>query len=153
MLKRLCLILLIFFLFFSLHSMTHLMAPIEKVIEHSTRVPETPSVKTNQIFHGTASWYGKPFHGRLTANGERYDMYRFSAAHKTLKLGTYLEVTNLMNGKKVIVKVNDRGPYIHGRSLDLSYAAAKELGFVERGLIRYEARILKSRPEQFAQLP
>lgn len=110
---------------------------------HAT--PQYPQTffKTSKNFSGLASWYGIPFHGRLTANGERYNMYDLTAAHKTLKLGTYLEITNLYNNKKIIVKVNDRGPYIRGRSLDLSYGAAKELGFVNRGLIKYKARILK----------
>ena len=76
---------------------------------------------------GMASWYGKDFHGRKTANGEIYDMYKLTAAHKTLPLGVYARVTNLENGKEIKVKVNDRGPFIRGRFLDLSYGAAKEL--------------------------
>jgi rare lipoprotein A (peptidoglycan hydrolase) len=85
-------------------------------------------IYTKQTFRGESSWYGKPFHGRQTASGERYDMYGMTAAHKTLPFGTLVQVTNLENNKKVIVRVNDRGPFIRRRVLDLSYAAAKKLG-------------------------
>lgn len=78
--------------------------------------------------HGVASWYGEPFHGRQTANGERYDMHRLSAAHKTMPLPSYARVTNRRNGRSVIVRVNDRGPFIGDRVIDLSQAAAKRLG-------------------------
>jgi len=118
-----------------------------------TKIVFFPSyVKTANHLVGTASWYGRPFHGRLTANGERYNMFRLSAAHKSLPLGSYLEVRNLENGKSIIVKVNDRGPYIGGRILDLSYAAAKKLGFVHRGLARIEARVLKKAETRLAQI-
>lgn len=82
---------------------------------------------------GIASWYGAKFHGRLTANGEDYDMYALSAAHKTLPLPTVVRVTNLDNGAKVQVRVNDRGPFHDDRLIDLSFAAAKALGFESRG--------------------
>lgn len=82
----------------------------------------------------TASWYGQDFHGRPTSSGERYDMYGFTAAHKTMKFGTRLRVTNPVNDKSVEVIVNDRGPFIWGRDLDLSYGAAKEIGFAEIGV-------------------
>ena len=81
-----------------------------------------------------ASWYGRKFHGNHTANGEVFDMFRVSAAHRNLPLPTYLRVTNLDNGKKLIVRVNDRGPFIDGRDIDLSYAAAKLLGIHDEGL-------------------
>ena len=84
----------------------------------------------------TASWYGPKFHGRLTANGEIYDQMSFTAAHKSMKFGTYLRVTNLRNGKKVIVRINDRGPYIEGRSIDLSKASALALGMIPSGVIK-----------------
>ncbi len=82
----------------------------------------------------TASWYGKDFHGRPTSSGERYDMYGFTAAHKTMKFGTRLRVTNPANDKSVDVTVNDRGPFIWGRDLDLSYGAARQIGFAEIGV-------------------
>ena len=82
---------------------------------------------------GTASWYGYPFHGRKTASGERYNMYKMTAAHKNLPLNSVVKVTNLINHQSVVVKINDRGPYVGKRILDLSYAAAKRLGIVAKG--------------------
>ena len=82
---------------------------------------------------GKASWYGKKFHGRKTANGEIYNMYAMTAAHKTLPLGTYVSVRNLDNGRKIEVRINDRGPFVRGRIIDLSYTAAKKLGVVGPG--------------------
>ncbi len=82
---------------------------------------------------GIASWYGKDFHGRKTSNGEIYNMYAVSAAHKTLPLGTYVRVYNLNNGRKLDVRINDRGPFVKGRIIDLSYAAADALGVVGPG--------------------
>ncbi len=82
---------------------------------------------------GYASWYGKKFHGHLTSNGEVYDMYSMSAAHKTLPIPSYVKVTNTANSKTVIVRVNDRGPFHDGRIIDLSYAAAYKLGVYQAG--------------------
>ena len=78
---------------------------------------------------GMASWYGKQFHGRTTASGEDFDMFELTAAHKKLPLGSYVKVTNLRNGKWVVVRVNDRGPYVGDRIMDLSYSAARMLNF------------------------
>jgi rare lipoprotein A len=83
---------------------------------------------------GKASWYGEEFHGRPTANGEIYDMYQVSAAHKTLPIGTIVNVVNLTNGKDLVMRINDRGPFVEGRIIDLSYAAAKEIGLVGPGV-------------------
>lgn len=91
---------------------------------------------------GTASWYGKPYHGKKTANGEIYNMYGMSAAHKTLPLGTYIRVTNLDNKRKIEVRINDRGPFVRGRIIDLSYTAAKKLGIVGPGTARVEIAAL-----------
>jgi rare lipoprotein A len=91
---------------------------------------------------GVASYYGKKFHGRRTSNLEVYDMYAFSAAHKALPLPSFARVTNLDNGKSVIVRVNDRGPFHSGRLIDLSYAAATKLGYVSQGTARVEVRAL-----------
>lgn len=85
---------------------------------------------------GRASWYGGGFHGRRTADGSRFNMNAFTAAHRTLPLGSYLRVTNQANGKSVIVKINDRGPYARNRVLDLSYAAAKVIGVIHAGIAR-----------------
>jgi rare lipoprotein A len=82
---------------------------------------------------GIASWYGKEFHGKKTSSGEIYDMFAMTGAHKTLPLGTYVRVKHLQNGKKVNVRINDRGPFIRGRVIDLSYVAAKEMGLVGPG--------------------
>lgn len=87
---------------------------------------------------GVASWYGRKFHGAKTSNGEIYDMYGMTAAHKTLPIPTYVQVTNLDTGKKVIVRVNDRGPFHDNRIIDLSYAAAQKLGFQDSGTARVE---------------
>lgn len=87
---------------------------------------------------GTASWYGTKFHGQATANGEAYDLYGMTAAHKTLPLPSYVRVTNLDNGKSVIVRVNDRGPFYSDRIIDLSFAAAKKLGYAENGTARVQ---------------
>jgi rare lipoprotein A len=93
-------------------------------------IPETRGVYVN------ASWYGPKFNGRPTSSGERFDMYAMTGAHRTLKFGTKLRVTNPENNKSVIVTVNDRGPFIRGRDLDLSYGAAKEIGLLEKGVGR-----------------
>ncbi len=87
---------------------------------------------------GTASWYGQKFHGRRTSNGEAYNMYAMTAAHKTLPLGTYVRVRNLANSRSIVVRINDRGPFVRGRIIDLSYTAARKLGLVGPGTARVE---------------
>lgn len=89
---------------------------------------------------GVASWYGDAFHRKLTANGEVFDKRRLSAAHQTLPLPTLVEVQNLENGRKIVVRVNDRGPFVGDRVIDLSHAAADELGFTAKGLARVRVR-------------
>jgi len=91
---------------------------------------------------GSASWYGKDFHGKKTSNGEIYDMYAMTAAHKTLPLGTHVRVDNLENNRRVEVRINDRGPFVRGRIIDLSFAAAHELGVVGPGTARVEVTAL-----------
>ncbi len=95
---------------------------------------------------GVASWYGKKFHGRRTSNGEVFDMYAISAAHKTLPIPTFARVTNLRNGKSVVVRINDRGPFVNNRLIDLSYAAAQKLDMVRDGttLVSVEAISMES---------
>lgn len=95
---------------------------------------------------GMASWYGRDFHGRLTANGEIFDMNRLSAAHKTLPLPSMVEVKNLENGRKIIVRVNDRGPFAKNRVIDLSREAARRLGFERQGTARVRVRYLRPAP-------
>lgn len=92
---------------------------------------------------GTASWYGEFFVGKPTASGEPYDMYEMTAAHLTLPLGSYVRVTNLRNGRAVVVRVNDRGPIVPGRIIDLSYGAASALGYDRRGLQRVRLDVVK----------
>ena len=93
---------------------------------------------------GLASWYGKDFHGKKTSNGEIYNMYAMTAAHKTLPLGTHVRVHNLENGKKTDVRINDRGPFVRGRIIDLSYSAAKKVGLVGPGIAKVEIYALGS---------
>ncbi len=95
-----------------------------------------------RVEYGQASWYGRDFHGRRTANGEIYDMYKISAAHKTLPLGTRVRVTNRNNGRTVTVRINDRGPYVRGRIIDLSYGAAQALGMVDKGVVPVKVEVL-----------
>jgi len=97
---------------------------------------------SDAVERGTASWYGKRFHGRTTASGEIYDMHGMTAAHKTLPLHTVVEVRNLRNDKRVVVRINDRGR-LPGRVIDLSYGAAKKLGFIKQGLTPVEIRVLE----------
>jgi len=93
---------------------------------------------------GIASWYGPGFHGRRTASGEIYDMHKLTAAHKTLPLGTVVKVINLENGKSVIVRINDRGPFVEGRIIDLSHEAAKRLGMLTKGTAKVKIIALSS---------
>lgn len=95
------------------------------------------------VKRGTASWYGRKFHGRRTSSGEPYDMFAMTAAHPVLPLPSYVRVTNLDNGKSVVVRVNDRGPFLHGRIIDLSYMAAHKLGIAGPGTGRVEVRVLQ----------
>ncbi|MDD5260809.1 MAG: septal ring lytic transglycosylase RlpA family protein [Methylacidiphilales bacterium] len=94
-------------------------------------------------FTMTASWYGPTFQGKITASGEPFDMYAMTAAHKSLPLGTVLKVTWPKTGKSAVVTINDRGPYVWGRDLDLSYAAAEQLGCVQEGVVRVKAEWIR----------
>lgn len=94
---------------------------------------------------GIASWYGTKFHGRRTSSGEPYDMYAMTAAHRTLPIPTYVQVTNLRNGRKIIIRVNDRGPFHQNRIIDLSYAGAKKLGIAAKGTGLVEVRAIDPR--------
>jgi rare lipoprotein A len=91
---------------------------------------------------GLASYYGRKFHGRRTASGERYDMHDLTAAHPVLEFGSRVEVINLKNGRKVRVRINDRGPFRKGRIIDLSYAAAKKIGMLRRGVAKVRVRLV-----------
>ncbi len=108
-----------------------------------------PSSK-GYVEQGIASWYGTKFHGRRTSSGETYDMYAMTAAHKTLPLPTYARVTNKKNGRSIIVRINDRGPFHDNRIIDLSYAAATKLGIVTMGTGLVEVRAIDPRASQTA---
>ena len=106
--------------------------------------PKKVAVATpSNIQHGKASWYGGKWHGGPTASGETYDKRTMTAAHKKLKFGTRVRVTNLKNGKSVVVRINNRGPYIKGRIIDLSEAAAEKLDMIEAGVVPVKLEILR----------
>jgi rare lipoprotein A len=116
-------------------------AAIQKPKQKTEKIAKKAPKKSAQI--GSASWYGKGFQGRPTASGEPYDMYQFTAASKSLPLGTWVKVTNLRNGKWLIVKVNDRGPYVGNRIMDVSYGAAQMLDFKSRGLTKVKLEVVE----------
>jgi rare lipoprotein A len=103
-----------------------------------------PSVirEVPRAFEGKATWYGKEAHGGPTASGERFDMHAMTAAHKTLRMNTRIRCTNLKNGRAVVVRINDRGPYAKGRVVDLSYAAARELDMLDAGVVPVRCEVL-----------
>ena len=112
--------------------------------------PNSPRLNTKSSFNtyrktmkGVSSFYAEDFHGKLTANGEIYDMYGLTAAHKTLPLNTIVRVTNTFNNKSLILRINDRGPYVKGRILDCSYGAAKKLGFVNDGTTDVKIEVIE----------
>jgi rare lipoprotein A len=113
-------------------------------------VPRTmyPPPKPGWTQVGIASWYGPDFHGKRTANGEVYNMYDYTAAHKTLPFGTYVRVQNLDNGRSVVVRINDRGPFVKDRIIDLSYAAARALGMVGPGTARVRLTVVSPPPRE-----
>ena len=104
----------------------------------------TPSGSTGKVQYGKASWYGDKEHGNTSASGEKFNRYSYTAAHKALPFGTIVRVTNLDNGRKVVVRINDRGPYVEGRVIDLSYAAAKSAGLIRSGVARVKIEILST---------
>jgi rare lipoprotein A len=116
-------------------------ATIQKANVESSREKSSKPV-TKHALNGTASWYGPRFHGKKTASGEIYNQHKLTAAHKTLPLGTKARVTNLDNGSTVEVEINDRGPFIEGRIIDLSRAAAGALGFVESGTAPVQVELI-----------
>lgn len=112
-------------------------------------VTKRPSLNTksragrSKVLYGVSSYYGEDFHGKLTANGEVFDMYGLTAAHKQLPLNTIVRVTNLDNNKSLILRINDRGPYVKGRVLDCSYGAALKLGFLGKGTTKVKIEIIE----------
>ncbi len=110
-----------------------------KTLKPEKKLEATPGKKMTMV----CSYYGKKFHGRMTSSGETFDMYDMTCAHLSLPFGTRLRVTDEESGKSVIVRVNDRGPHVKGRDLDLSYAAAKEIGLIGAGVKEYAVEILE----------
>ena len=105
--------------------------------------------KYKKTYYGVSSWYGPNFHGKLTANGEVFDMYGVTAAHKELPFNTVVRVTNLDNDKTLILRINDRGPYVGDRILDCSYGAAKKLDFLNQGTANVEIRVIEWGDNQY----
>ena len=123
-------------------------APGRRVVyERRTPPPERREIRKGEVQYGVASWYGADFHGKQTSSGEVYDMYQFTCAHNTLPLGTIVMVTNLDNGRSLELKVNDRGPFVKERIIDVSYAAAQMLGMWEKGTASVKVEVIGSAPE------
>jgi len=117
--------------------------PGQKTTTRQVPVEKNPQLSYKRTWVGVSSWYGEDFHGKKTANGEIYNMYDLTAAHKTLPLGTTVRVTNLSNNRSVVVRINDRGPYVEGRILDLSYGAAEKLDFHNKGTAKVHIQVVK----------
>ena len=123
--------------------------PLKASVPRNTRKATVSKKRERKPYQvGTASWYGRYFHGRPTASGEPYDMFSLTAAHRTLKLGTWVRVTNLRNGRSVLVRINDRGPVPESRIIDLSYEAATLLDFRAHGLAKVRVDVVE--PETVA---
>ena len=116
--------------------------------KHVRHIPPPPAPsaapKVGYTQTGVASWYGRPYHGRLAANGEIYDMEKLTAAHRTLPFDTWLRVVNLGNGKTVEVRINDRGPFVEGRIIDLSHAAARAIDMIGSGIARVRIEVIRT---------
>lgn len=108
-------------------------APAQQPVTAAEAAPETSTGPAHRSYRGEASWYGSDFQGSPTASGEPFDMHSLTAAHRTLPLGSYARVKNLDNGRSVVVRINDRGPHARRRTIDLSYAAAREIAMVQAG--------------------
>lgn len=113
-------------------------------VEDEKKVEDILESTAHEISTGVVSWYGGKFHGRKTASGEKYDKHELTAAHKSLPFGTKVKVTNIRNGKSVVVEINDRGPYAKSRVLDLSQAAFSEIGHTNTGVMQVEYEIMNS---------
>jgi rare lipoprotein A len=117
-------------------------APVKTATPEAVAPERAASARRTAVFRGLASWYGGIFHGRLTASGERFDMYALTACHPTLPFGTIVRVVNLVNKQSVVVKITDRRDFIDGRIIDLSYAAAQQLAMTEAGLVPVRLEVL-----------
>ncbi len=127
-----------------LFNIRHLFIVIVALIVSSCAFPAYRSpYAAGYVERGIASWYGEDFHGKPTSSGEIYNMYDLTAAHKLMPLGTVAKITNLDNDRSVVVKINDRGPFVDGRVIDLSYSAASEIDMVKEGVSKVEIKVLK----------
>ncbi len=123
--------------------------PLYNTAEATQRTTQASSKQNKPlslVSEGKASYYADQFHGRRTANGETFNMHELTAAHPSLPFGTWVKVTNLNNGKDVVVRINDRGPFVKGRIIDLSIDAAKEIGIMRSGTVRVKLEAFKSDP-------
>ena len=119
-------------------------SPSRAAVDKTSRsIADHGRQKPLAVWECTTSWYGEDFDGQLTADGETYDMYADTAAHPTLPLGSIVRVVNTQNHRSQVVRINDRGPYVEGRELDVSYEVARRLGFDERGLAKVRLELLK----------
>jgi rare lipoprotein A (peptidoglycan hydrolase) len=119
------------------------LSTFEDPLEEATSIPQNVNIKYYNLGMMKASWYGPRFHGRLTANGEIYDQMGYTAAHKNLPFGTLLKITNPKTNKSVVVRINDRGPYIPGRKIDLSKKVAMELDAYIKGVVKLKVEKIK----------
>jgi len=118
---------------------------------NSSKLRSAAARKPLAVWECTSSWYGDDFDGQPTANGETYDMYAATAAHPTLPLGSIVRVVNPRNHRSQVVRINDRGPYVPGRVVDVSYSAAETLGIVNRGIAKVKLDVVKSQDSKLAQ--
>jgi rare lipoprotein A len=117
--------------------------PTDAALQTTSKTNNQNASKPLAIWECTTSWYGEDFDGKQTANGETYDMYADTAAHPTLPLGSIVRVVNTRNHRSQVVRINDRGPYVEGRELDVSYQVARKLGFDQHGLAKVRLELLK----------
>ena len=117
--------------------------PAASTVREVTSPSPQPPAGVVAVFEGKASWYGREQHGHLTANGEHFDMYALTAAHRTLHMETRVRVVNLRNGRSTVVRINDRGPYSRGRIIDVSYAAAKQLDMLDAGVVPVRIEVIR----------
>lgn len=138
-----CFVILSAILFMSCSSAVRFSSDRGEVGSGRTGSKTGEQVAPGTILYGKASYYGDEFHGRTTANGEIYDRTKISAAHKTLAFGTMVKVKNLTNNREVVVRINDRGPFVSGRIIDLSFAAAKDLDMLKAGVVDVELTVIE----------
>ena len=141
----------LFFLWAGFRGLLLILVIVTAVEAPAVVLPLQP-VRPIRVWEGLSSWYGEKFHGRLTANGEIYDMYAPTAAHPTLPLGSLVRLVNPKTKQSRLVRINDRGPVIEGREIDVSYEVARSLGFEEQGLARLRIELLEVPKRQWREM-